>query len=429
MKITTFQKLLSIFICAALCIFVCVPVNAADDVATGSCGTALNWTLNSFGVLTISGTGAMDEWSAETNVPWFSQKESITAVIISEGVTSIGKHAFKGCTNLVEVEIAEGVTTIGYGAFQNCTALLSVDIPESVDSIRQSAFMGCSSLKKVDFPSTLTTFDWGVFSSCKNLKDVELPEGINRLPYAFAWCTGLERVVLPKSFTYGADGIFMGCTSLKTVIFTGDAPSFYYATFDGYYQFENVTATCYYPLGNETWNNFSKGGYGGNLTWVGYEGSHEEIGKTESNINISLNNVGAGASGAVVTEPESGWVEGTNTFTVTCAFPCVVAVSYDGGFSYARLTATTTNTENTYSFTAENLAADAVIAVAMIGDANSDGSVTSADITRLRACYAGKITLDALQKFTADVNGRGDITSADITKLRAVYAGKTTMSW
>lgn len=429
MKMTTFQKSLSILICAALCICVCVPVNAADDVAAGNCGTALNWTLNSSGVLTVSGTGAMDEWSTETNVPWYSQKESITAVIISEGVTSIGKHAFKGCTNLAEVEIAEGVTTIGYGAFEKCTALLSVDLPESVDSIEQSAFMGCSSLKKVDFPSTLTTFGWGVFSSCKNLKDVELPEGINRLPYAFAWCTGLERVVLPKSFTYGTEGIFMGCTSLKTVIFTGDAPSFYYATFDGYYQFENVTANCYYPLDNETWNNFSKSGYGGKLTWIGYEGSYEKIGKTESDINISLNNVGAGASGAIVTEPENGWVEGSNAFTVACAHPCVVAISYDGGSSYTRLMATMTSLENTYSFTAENLTADTVIAVAVIGDANSDGSITSSDITRLRACYAGKNTLNAIQNLTADTNGSGDITSADITKLRALYAGKATVSW
>ena len=432
MKTVDIQKIISLILCVALCIGICVPVNAAnDEVASGSCGTSLTWTLNSSGVLTVSGTGTMDEWSAETNVPWYSQKESITTVVISEGVTSIGKYAFKGCTNLTEVQIAEGITRIGYGAFQNCTALLSVDLPESVDKLDQSAFSGCSALKEVNFPASISSFGWGVFSSCTSLKNVILPEGINNssTSYLFAWCTGLERVVLPKSFTYGADATFMGCTSLKTVIFTGDKPDFYYSPYDGYYQFENVTANCYYPLDNETWNNFSKGSYGGNLTWIGYEGSYEEIGKIESSININVNNIGAGSSGAVVAEPENGWVEGTNTFTVTCVSPCVVAVSSDGGSSYKRLIAISTDKPNTYGFKVEDMDAETILTIVRSGDANGDGKVNNTDLVRLKACLLEKTTLSVTEQLAADVNKSEELSNPDLVKLKAVLLDKTNFNW
>ena len=77
----------------------------------------------------------------------------------------------------------------------------------------------------------------------------------------------------------------------------------------------------------------------------------------------------------------------------------------------------------------EGVTAETEIAVAVAGDANGDGKVTNADITRLRAAYAGKITLDSLQELVADVNGSDSITNADITKLRAAYAGKIELNW
>ena len=144
-------------------------------------------------------------------------------------------------------------------------------------------------------------------------------------------------------------------------------------------------------------------------------------------LEITVNNVGAAASGAVLTAPANGWVAGTNTFTVSCEKACVVVVSNDGGATYTRLTATTAG--NGYSFTVENMTADTIVAVCVLGDANGDGNITNADITKLRAAFAGKETLDSLQQLAVDTNGSGDITNADITKLRAVFAGKTTLGW
>ena len=104
-----------------------------------------------------------------------------------------------------------------------------------------------------------------------------------------------------------------------------------------------------------------------------------------------------------------------------------MAVSYDGGETYVRLTAT--EADGAYSFTVENMTEDTILAVVLKGDANGDGALTNADVTRLMAAYSGKITLDALDAFAADANGDGKITNADITRLRAAYAGKRALDW
>ena len=101
----------------------------------------------------------------------------------------------------------------------------------------------------------------------------------------------------------------------------------------------------------------------------------------------------------------------------------------NGGETYVRLTATATGTENCYSFTVENMTEDTILAVVLKGDANGDGELTNADVTRLQAGYAGKVELTALDTIAADVNASGDITNADITRLRAAYAGKKALEW
>ncbi|EIC03170.1 leucine-rich repeat protein, partial [Treponema saccharophilum] len=73
-------------------------------------------------------------------------------VIIPEGVTKIGKEAFKGCDSLTSVVIPESVTEIGEEAFRGCKALAAVEIPESVTKIGEEAFRGCDSLTSVVIP-------------------------------------------------------------------------------------------------------------------------------------------------------------------------------------------------------------------------------------------------------------------------------------
>ena len=118
-------------------IFTLLPINAfaADVVAEGTCGGNLTWALDSEGTLTISGTGAMTDYSNDSNAPWYSSRSSIKSVIIENGVTSIGDYAFCIYYSLTSATIPDSVTSIGDSAFSNCYSLTSVTIPNSVTSM------------------------------------------------------------------------------------------------------------------------------------------------------------------------------------------------------------------------------------------------------------------------------------------------------
>ncbi len=107
------------------------------SATSGACGTDLAWDLTN-GVLTISGTGAMYNFSHGnyTYAPWYSERKTIKSIILPNVLTSIGSEAFYDCTNLTSVTIPNSVTSIGQLAFSGCTSLTSVTIPNSVTSIR-----------------------------------------------------------------------------------------------------------------------------------------------------------------------------------------------------------------------------------------------------------------------------------------------------
>ena len=97
----------------------------------GSCGDKLAFRMDpDTGVLSITGTGAMDSWYLDDS-PWYVYRASIRSIRIASGATSIGDFAFDGCSNLTEVVIAETVERIGDGAFDNCTSLAEVAVLNS----------------------------------------------------------------------------------------------------------------------------------------------------------------------------------------------------------------------------------------------------------------------------------------------------------
>ena len=109
------KRLLS-FVLAVLMIASLLPATAlaADIVDSGTCGAEgdgsnLTWTLDSEGVLTISGSGDMYD---RRIVPW-DYRSRVKSAVIAEGVTSIGNGAFSDCNSLTSVTIPDSVTRIG----------------------------------------------------------------------------------------------------------------------------------------------------------------------------------------------------------------------------------------------------------------------------------------------------------------------------
>ena len=187
--------------------------------ASGTCGDNLTWDLTN-GTLTISGTGAMTNYSdSESNrAPWYSSRSSITSVVINAGVTSIGNSAFYGCSSLTSVEIPNSVTSIGGNAFSDCSRLTSVTIGNSVTSIGEAAFSYCSSLTSVTIPNSVTSIGNSAFYGCSSLTSVEIPNSVTSIGgNAFSDCSRLTSVTIGNSVTSIGEAAFSYCSSLTSV--------------------------------------------------------------------------------------------------------------------------------------------------------------------------------------------------------------------
>ena len=129
--------------------------------------------------------------------PWYDYREAITALSLSNGVTSIGNYAFMYCTALTSVTISNSVMSIGYYAFSGCTALTSVTIPNSVTSISGAAFEHCSALTSVTIPDSVKSIGSEAFMYCTALTSVTIESFVTSIDErAFGWYyySGYQRV-------------------------------------------------------------------------------------------------------------------------------------------------------------------------------------------------------------------------------------------
>ena len=104
------------------------------DYRDGTCGEPnvnegknVTWLYNiATRTLTISGAGAMADFSSKDNQPWKDNRDNITTVVIKNGVTSIGGNAFYGCSSLTSVTVCATACTLGNGAFDGCAILFQL---------------------------------------------------------------------------------------------------------------------------------------------------------------------------------------------------------------------------------------------------------------------------------------------------------------
>ena len=149
----------------------------------------------------------------------FSGCSSLISISVPKSVTSIGDGAFDGCSSLSSIAISDSITSISAWTFDGCKSLRSLIIPDSVTCIGNEAFRGCSSLCSLVIPDSVTSIGDGAFDGCSSLRSLVIPDCVTSIrDGAFSSCSSLRRLVIPDSVTSIGNGVFSSCSSLRSLV-------------------------------------------------------------------------------------------------------------------------------------------------------------------------------------------------------------------
>ena len=121
-------------------------------------------------------------------------------------------------TEIIDLVIPEGVTRIGQYAFERCEAIKSVTFPKSLTSIGWNTFY-YSGLESVTIPEGVTEIEEGTFQHCGNLASVTIPEGVTKIGFCAFSNSGLTSLTLPSTIREMSQS-FYGCENLATLTLT-----------------------------------------------------------------------------------------------------------------------------------------------------------------------------------------------------------------
>ena len=207
-------------------------------VASGKCGDSASWKLDADGVLTITGAGPMADYGAYG--PWYiAHLTDIKKVVVQEGVTTIGDHAFANLSYVTSVTIPSSITSIGAHAFEKCRLGGAVTLPEGLTAIGDFAFSG-SGMASLTLPESLRTIGNSAFLFC-SLRELTIPDGVTSIGTGAFCNASLTSVKLPASGVTLGDSLFQECEKLTDVTLPADLTVIGPSMFENCGSLKNVT--------------------------------------------------------------------------------------------------------------------------------------------------------------------------------------------
>ncbi|KAL7542945.1 hypothetical protein ACHAWF_007279 [Thalassiosira exigua] len=165
--------------------------------------------------------------------------KSVKRVLVDRSVKSIEEGAFQGCIMLESITIPSTVESIGDHAFRKCSKLMNVNFltraPKSrgrklmLDQKRdekkeenqshRSSPLARSSVSRPRSSGLRSIGDWAFFN-CSSLSEMKLPHGLESIgTRAFQRCSSLSILELPTTLTRVEESAFIGCPRETKVAF------------------------------------------------------------------------------------------------------------------------------------------------------------------------------------------------------------------
>lgn len=208
---------------------------------------------------------------------------NLESITIPEGITEIGRAAFKNCVNLVSINLPDSIQMISSDAFENsgyfndksnwednvlyigkwlikadesvsgvyqvkegtvgiadlafssfaswkpcCPNLIGIKLPDSIRYIGGAAFQGCVSLSVIEIPPQVEELRHSILRECGSLKEVRIPKSVKVLgQWVFYRCMNMERLIIENDDLEIDQAAIVNCPKLKIYAHKGSTAQEY----------------------------------------------------------------------------------------------------------------------------------------------------------------------------------------------------------
>lgn len=225
------KKNLFVMLSALFAVSAAVKAEVINRIVDGS---SIEWKYDTETyVLTLSGSGAMPNYSSSSETPWgeyvlytykvgrkeyaYTITDDVDLVVVNQGITSIGKNAFANAEQLTALQLPSTVTKIGQNAFYNCGELKTLTWNGINDNLNidNTSFAGTGLVQdRILYIGTQLVF------AETNISSVSIKNNTTKIhANAFADCVNLTSITIPASVTAIGSNAFANCTSLTQVVF------------------------------------------------------------------------------------------------------------------------------------------------------------------------------------------------------------------